>query len=535
MKENDTKQNFTTKNSDQTSKFRPKPVTVTTVILTIKHLRETNAIGADGIAFRFVKDSLPVICFYLMIIINTSIVTGLFPLLWKHGLINPTFKSGDIDEVSNFRPISLLSILSKVLEKIVTNQLMEYLESNRLLSNSQHGFRINLSTETALMQVTDKIYNNIDENKITLLTLCDLSKAFDSVNHKILLKKLIDHHIDTFWFEDYLSYRTQSVRIGKTISSKLNVPFGVPQGSILGPILFLIFVNDMKNVTTNCLLVQYADDSQFIHTGTTNNLQELIRSAENTMKEAKHYFDSNGLMINTKKTQCIFIGSRQNISKIPEETKINCSGDEIIPSKFVKNLGVHMDRYMLFDKHIDEMHKKTMGTLIYLNRIKDRIERDVRIKVVQALALSLINYCSKIWGTTSKTQIQRVQKLQNFAAKIAIGNVRKYDHVTPHIKELKWLKIEQKCLYDTCIFVYKILRKQIPSWLLKLTTVRNVNPVMTRQQNDLFIPRTRTYTGARDTAVRGPMLWNNLPNLVKDGCSLGVFKNKLKEHYLSSQ
>ena len=141
-----------------------------------------------------------------------------------------------------------------------------------------------------------------------MLTLCDLSKAFDSVNHEILLNKLVNHKIDTFWFESYLDTRTQSVRINDGMSSKQQVPFGVPQGSILGPILFTIFINDLSTIAHNCLLVQYADDSQFLHSDSVNNLNTLIRNTEHTLTQAKLCFDTNGLKLNPHKTECMFIG-----------------------------------------------------------------------------------------------------------------------------------------------------------------------------------------------------------------------------------
>lgn len=533
--DNEISPNTVTSNTGQGNMFRPYPVTVDTVILTVKQLRETNAIGADDISFRFMKDSLPVTAFYLTISINTSIVTGSYPSLWKHALVTPAFKSGEFDEVNNFRPISILPILSKILEKIISNQLMEHLETNYLLSNTQHGFRRNLSTETALMKVCDKIYDNIDRGKITLLTLCDLSKAFDSVSHEQLLKKLPLINVDTFWFDQYLSNRTQSVKIENVVSGKLDVSFGVPQGSILGPILFLIFVNDMSQLATTCLLVQYADDSQFVHTGTVEEIHELIRDAESTLENVKLYFDRNGLMINANKTQCIFIGSHQNIARIPENTKINFDGNVINPSIQVKNLGVHMDRHMRFDKHIDEVYKKTMGILMYLNRIKDRLNTNMRISVVQTLGLSLINYCIKIYGTANQTQIHRVQKLQNFAAKIAVGKVRKYDHATPHINTLKWLKIEQKYMYDIGLFIFKILNNQVPSWVLPLATIGTTSLIQTRQQHNLIIPRTSTLTGERNLAVRGPTLWNDLPISVREASNVNAFKNKVKNHYFNRQ
>ena len=188
--------------------FRPTPETVETVILVIKDLRETKAYGADNIELCFIIDSLIVIAFYLTIIINTSIVTGGFPKLWKFAHVIPGYKKGDPEDVGNFRPISLLPVLSKILEKILAKQLMNFLESNKLLCNMQHGFRANLSTETALLKVTNEIYKNMDKNQLSVLSLCDLSKAFDSVNHKMLLTKMKNLNIDPFWFQDYLSNRT---------------------------------------------------------------------------------------------------------------------------------------------------------------------------------------------------------------------------------------------------------------------------------------------------------------------------------------
>ena len=317
-------------------KFRPKPVTVDTVILTFKQLNETNAVGSDDIGFKFLKDSFIILAFYITIILNTSIVTGVCPSLWKHALVLPFFKSGDPNEVTNFRPISILPILSKLLEKIIANQLSEFLENNNIISNTQHGFRRHLSTETALMKVTDKVYNNVDNNKITLLILCDLSKAFDSINRDLLLKKLAACRIDSFWFDSYLSDRSQSVQLGKVISSKRDVSYGVPQGSILGPLLFSIFVNDMSRLAVDCELVQYADDSQFIFTGSPNNIRAIIDKAETTLKIAKHYFDVNGLKVNPNKTQAIFLGSRQYLARIPNNVKINFDGTLIEPSNSVK-------------------------------------------------------------------------------------------------------------------------------------------------------------------------------------------------------
>ncbi len=184
----------------------------------------------------------------------------------------------------------LLPIISKILEKIVANLLLHYLESNKQITNRQHGFCPKLSTETALTVITDKIYNNRDNKSVSLLTLCDLSKAFHSVSHSILLSKCANLDIDSFWFKDCVVIRTQSIRLNNTISSIRNIAYGVPQVSILGPILFNIYINNVADYITDCLLVQNADDIQFLHTSTIDNLNLPIRHTESTLLRLKRCF-----------------------------------------------------------------------------------------------------------------------------------------------------------------------------------------------------------------------------------------------------
>ena len=238
-------------------------------------------------------------------------------------------------------------------------------------------------------------------------------------------------------------------------------------------------------------------------------------------------------MINPNKTQCIFIGNRQLLAQIPSNTVIHFDGDNILPCHCVKNLGVYMDRHLVFDIHVNELNKKVMGILMYINRISASFEKRTRIIVVQSLVLSLINYCIRIWGTTNETVIHNVQKLQNFAAKVAVGGARKFDHVSPIIKELKWLKVKQKYIFDTNTNVYKVLHGAYPEWLFSYSTVHNVTGSITRQQNNLYVPRTSTDAGARSLAVRGPKLWNELPTCITDANSLHTFKLRLINFLLS--
>ncbi len=215
------------------------------------------------------------------------------------------------------------------------------------------------------------------------------------------------------------------------------------------------------------------------------------------------------------KTQCLFIGPKALISKIPGNTTISAGEASSHPSRSVKNLGLHFDNYMSFDVHVTEMSKKVSGTLMYINRIQDLLSKEARRIAVETLALSLINYGINIWSTANITQLKRVKKLQNFAAKVAIGGASKCDHVPPLLNKLQWLPIPQKVIYEQCLTSFKTVNNLPPSWLFCFPQVTNVNTTNTRQQNLLHIPRTKTDTGSTSITVRGPKLWNNLPSNVK--------------------
>ena len=307
----------------------------------------------------------------------------------------------------------------------------------------------------------------------------------------MLLQKLTSLNIDTFWFKDYLKNRTQSVILGKIESDKIGINFGVPQGSILGPPMFLVQINDLIVVAIKCLLVKYADDAQFVHADTLENLPTLKTKVENTLALAKNYFDRNGLLVNAKKTQILIIGNRQILSQIPENFTIKYDGINIIPTKHAKNLGVHFDRYMSFETHIEELSRKVMGTLIYLNRIKENFDKSTRLTIIESLVFSQLNYCFRIWGSANKTLLKRVQRLQNFAARIVDGRARKYDHITPILKDLNWLNIEKSYKFKICIFLYDVVHGKYPSWFISLPTVREVIETRTRQSNHLHVGTRR--------------------------------------------
>ena len=263
-----------------------------------------------------------------------------------------------------------------------------------------------------------------------------------------------------------------------------------------------------------------------------DNINALKEKAEVVIHNIREYFLRRGLLLNANKTQCMFIGTPQYISKIPEDTVIKCNNEIIRPSHHVKNLGLHMDRHLTFGPHIDELCRTVSGILMYLNRIKDYFDEETRILIVQSLVSSVINYCIKIWGTTNSLYLEKVQKIQNFAARVAVQGVRKYDHITPTLKRLKWLRIKEKYKYEVGLFTFKVLNNKFPDWLYHFPNVGNIRVTLTRQNRDLFVKHHRTDLGSRSMLIRGPSHWNNLPRNVKDCLSFSLFKEKLKDAFL---
>ncbi len=289
-----------------------------------------------------------------------------------------------------------------------------------------------------------------------------------------------------------------SVRLNGVISEGRNVNYGVPQGSILGPILFCIYVNDLpKHV--NGMIVQYADDTQLLHTG---------KDRKATFKQCKSYFLSNGLLINPSKmhfpgqspTQLIFLLLLQYTD-----------GENILPSTQVKNLGVHFDRYMLYDVHLNDLQKKGHMHMNEHKRIGDCFDKSTRILVTQSLVLSSLYYCIYILFSTNDTLLCKAPKLQYFAAKVAVRDANKYDRVTPFFKELKFLRIKEKHVFDICTTVYKVLQRCYPEGFLSSNSVNDVTNSVTRERNYLYLPRTRSDS---DSAEWDPDFWNDFPPVV---------------------
>ena len=462
--------------------------------------------GDDGITVSMLRDTFPVVGPHLLHVVNASIVSGIVPLDWKLAFVSPLHKSGSKTDPNNYRPISILPTVAKLAERVVCDQLMGYLSDHSVLCEQQHGFRPGHSTETAMLDAVMYLSESLDKGLIASISAIDTSKAFDSVEHGRLLEKLSWYGIDHHWFRDWLSGRRQRVRGGKDV---LPLSHGVIQGSILGPILFLLFTNDLSSHITGCKLVMYADDVQFIHTCHPNDFNQLKERIENSLNIADVWFSQNSLKINPTKTDFMLVHTRQRRSV--GTFSIEFDSSTIHPSQSLKTLGVIVDKNLTWEAHVSTVIRRCYACICGLSKFSRRLTESVKKRLIEALVFPHLMYCLTVWGSCSKDQRYRVQKVINHCARI-VKDARRYDHVTPLLAELNWPQFDDLLNRRDLAAMQLILHSdRTPVCLRKRVTYReNVSSRVTRGTADrlLELPRVRTEIARRCFAFRGVSAWN---------------------------
>ena len=322
--------------------------------------------GPDKISLKVIKDCLPVILKPLTSIINASITSQVYPSLWKKAEIVPIPKASNIDhqQAENNRPISLLPILSKVCKKVVVNQFMPYFLSHNRLTANQSGNKQWHSTETALMKLTDVILKAMNNKQLTAVVLLDMLKAFDSLDHGILISKLEDVGTSVSalkWFKSYLTNRCQSVCINCTLSDTLEVTNGVPQGSILGPLLFNIYINDLPSAPQHCPADGYVDDTKLYTCFSVRDYDLAMDLINDYLTRIQNWCFQNLLLLNPDKTKLMVYGTRQMLTRLPNDFCLSLLGKDLIPEDTVKDLRLTFDRNLSFDDHIVKVTASCMS------------------------------------------------------------------------------------------------------------------------------------------------------------------------------
>ena len=492
------------------------PVDIIKVIRTLKNKRS----NIDEISVAILKRNSEQIANPIALLLNQSISTGKFPSILKNANITPIHKSGPKNDPNNYRPISTLSNFSKIFKVLMKNKLMPYLERNKILSDSQYGFRPRSSTYHALNMFSTHLYSSLD-NKLSVLSLfVDFSKAFDTVNHRILLAKLYHYGIRGTihsWFEDYLTNRTQcTVHDGHT-SLKLDISTGVPQGSVLGPILFLIYINDIVNVFTWAKTILFADDMTLYFTGSNNDIR--FHLANQDLNKLHSWCLSNRLTINTDKTHFMFFSNR-NTNVLPV-LKIN---NNLISRAYkLRFLGVIFDESLTFKFHTSNVSQKLSRCTAMLYKVRDFVPCEVLKTLYYAHIYPHLLYCNPIWSTTHATHLKCINLLHKKIIRI-ITKSSFLEHTTPLFKNTKILKLEDITKHSIATSMYKNqINVSLPP-----------HEYTTRHREQLSIPSHRLSLFRHSTVYLGPHIWNSLPHPIKNAPSLNVFKSKLKYRLLYS-
>ena len=514
----------------QCSLFEFQSVTEEEVGKIIRSLPSNKAPGLDKVTARVLKDSLPTTLSAITNLVNTSFSSNTFARAWKLAEVIPLVKSGDADEPSNTRPISLLPIMSKVCERAAHSQFVNFLDQNEKIAKLQNGNRKLHSTETALLYFTDEILKNMDDKKVSVIVLLDMSKAFDSIRHDLMLSKLCSIGLSNAacnWFGSYLSQRNQVVNIPNCISDPLPLSVGVPQGSILGPVLFTLYVNDLLSVPKHCQAMGYVDDTKIFLGLPPSQISDAVTALNKDLSDIARWCCMNSLLINPDKTKLLVIGVPQLMRTLPSIPPVKLLGKEIEPVTVAKDLGVMIDSSLSYNEHVTKTVLNCMYRLIRINRIKHLLDRKTLLLLINAFVFSKLFYCSTVWSNTSKTNVKRLQLVQNFAGRIVLG-LRKYDHISEGLKSLKWLSVSDKLfLYDS-IMVHKCMNGRAPGYLInKFTRRSEVHDRNMRYNKYLNLPRCRLKTGQRSFAYRGATCWNRLPKVLKKVVSTGTFKKRL--------
>lgn len=489
--------------------------------------QKTTGSGHDDIHIKFLKNNIDILSPTLTKIINLSFETGSFPDHLKIAKIIPVFKGGDSSQLSNYRPISILPAIGKVIERLVYNRLLEHVEINNILSASQYGFRKKLSPQSAILSMLNQIINSIDNGEYVIGIFLDLKKAFDTIDHEILLKKMQHYGIRSDalnWFRSYLNNRRQYTFVNNCTSTFQPITHGVPQGSTLGPLLFLIFINDLTTVSNLLRFILFADDTNVFCSG--DNLPNLCDIVNTELAKISNWLNSNKLSLNISKTHYLIFTRKKN----PVNISIYLCGDKLERCSSTKFLGVIVDEKLCWKEHISYVCKKVSKSIGIISKIKDNLDSKTKILLYYTLVYPYFQYCVTAWGSARPSHLKPLIIKQKAIIRI-ISNANFLQHTDPLFKNLCLLKFMDICKLEVLKFTHsQIFNNANP--IIQFQEASATHCVNTRYRTNLRPGRPKSELKKQFITYSGCIHWNNLPNHLRTTENSTTFKINLKQHLL---
>ena len=502
-----------------------RPITDEEIDNIIKSLKNGSP-GIDDICAKPTKYVKDLIIHPLRYVCELSLSQGCFPHELKVSKIIPLYKSGDKTLFNNYRPISLLPLFSKVLERLMYDRLYSFLVKYSILYSFQFGFRKAHSTYMALTCMLDKLHNALERGEYAIGIFIDFRKAFDTVDHGILLYKLYHYGVRGAaydWFCDYLKNRTQLVSYHNTQSNYADISCGVPQGSILGPLLFLIYINDMAYVSKQLFSVLFADDTNIFDTN--SDLKSLIDNVNIELEKNVTWLNANKLSLNVEKTHYMLF---RNKGRIIENTlKVYMNSQEISEVETTKFLGIIIDNRLNWKHHIDSICNKVsknIGIILIARRV---FNKSTLLSLYYSFIYPYLIYCIHVWGSAYETHLRKLKILQKKVIRI-ISGVPPRSHTDPLFSDLKILKFNNLYRYYVALFMYKLTLGKLPNIFPMFVLNSHVHEHGTRQAHHYHLPPCRTNLIKMSLSFQGPQIWNELVLNIDVDCAVSTFKNRLK-------
>lgn len=495
----------------------------------ITGLKCNKAPGPDKITASTIKRLSDILIPVLTYLINNVFSEGKYPEELKSTIIIPIHKEGDKNKPENFRPIALTSVFSKIMEKIIKQRIMSYLKKIQFISSKQYAFQENTNTQTAVLDLITEVENEIENGKYTVIIFLDLKKAFDTISKDILISKMEKIGIRGKQLElirSYLRNRPQVTKVGETSSSVSYAKYGVPQGSVLGPLLYLIYINDIEKIKKNGNIYLFADDTCLFYSG--KSMREIQDNITEDMVTLEEWFKKNLLTINAKKTKYMIV---TNKNKRITEIDIKINNTTIERTDCYKYLGLWIDKQLTWNTHTDRIRKKLNPLVGALRKVAEYLPTSTLQSIYHSLIISKISYLLGIWGNTSKGNLQRMQTMQNKAIK-AIYKMP-YRTSTRKIHENQML-VSTRVEYEQLVTIKEILngRGKVD---INLTRNEQIHNHQTRNKSKIHLGTQRTNMGKKRITYVGTKLYNRLPIGIKNIRATKKFKTEIKKFLIANQ